>query len=578
MFCIKVFIGRIPFMTRFLTYTAIITSLALWVAWPANAQFQPEDIPGSADAGRIGVQPDLNLPDRERVPIVLPEEAAAVSEAPAQADGIFLTLSSVRFDGATVYSPARLRNIFEKDLGQEVPLSRLWEYAAELTDIYKQDGYFLSRAFVPAQEIDGGNITIGVVEGYIADIIIEGSLNTNNIVSDLKTRVTRHKPIKFKYLESTLLRLDDVPGVDFEAVLTRAGRENGAAVDLTLRQVQEDYSGSLFINNHGSRFTGPHRVGFAFENSFIPLQSTSVSGIANIPGGDEVWSLALNHTIQTAPEASVLLSIAKTISEPGFTLAPSDVESRSFSWSAEWQWQAIRQRHKNLEFGIGFEAKNVDSDILDTALTRDRIRTLKGRFDFEIMDFWNGSNFLSFNVTRGLKGLDANAEDDDNISRDAAQPDFTKITAGWSRQELIHPDWLLSTTAEGQYASKALYSSEEFGVGGPRLGRAYDTSEITGDHGLAGSVEMIWTGFDPIAGATVRPSFFYDIGKIWNIDQSQETAVSISSLGAGIRFSDPSGLTAQFSIAQPLSKGVSTPLYGGSPRNPRLYFKINQFF
>ena len=47
----------------------------------------------------------------------------------------------------------------------------------------------------------------------------------------------------------------------------------------------------------------------------------------------------------------------------------------------------------------------------------------------------------------------------------------------------------------GQWASGPLYSSEEFGYGGKNFGRAYDQSELTGDHGVAASVEVDYAGW-----------------------------------------------------------------------------------
>lgn len=130
----------------------------------------------------------------------------------------------------------------------------------------------------------------------------------------------------------------------------------------------------------------------------------------------------------------------------------------------------------------------------------------------------------------------------------------------------------------GQRASKALYSSEEFGFGGPSVGRAYDSSEMTGDHGIGGSLEVQYTSLEPLNKFKLTPSAFYDLGKIWNIDQGQADGVSASSAGVGLNLSHPSGITGNLTIAQPLSKAIDTPTYGNNGHNPRVYFQLGWGF
>ena len=77
----------------------------------------------------------------------------------------------------------------------------------------------------------------------------------------------------------------------------------------------------------------------------------------------------------------------------------------------------------------------------------------------------------------------------------------------------------LQLTARGQLANDALLASEEFGVGGINSGRGYDPSEIVGDDGISGSVEVQWNEPYPVSYLEDYQLFgFYDIGKVWNTD------------------------------------------------------------
>ena len=43
-----------------------------------------------------------------------------------------------------------------------------------MTKAYREAGYVLSRAIVPAQKISGGSIHIAVVEGFIDQVTVQG--------------------------------------------------------------------------------------------------------------------------------------------------------------------------------------------------------------------------------------------------------------------------------------------------------------------------------------------------------------------------------------------------------------------
>ena len=87
------------------------------------------------------------------------------------------------------------------------------------------------------------------------------------------------------------------------------------------------------------------------------------------------------------------------------------------------------------------------------------------------------------------------------------------------RLQRITPIINLMVAAAGQYAFDPVLADEEFQLGGLPRGRGYEPAEITGDHGIAGTIEL-----------QVRPEFgrdwvdsyqlyaFYDIGAVWQID------------------------------------------------------------
>lgn len=538
-----------------------------------------QTIPGSADAGRVDSSPDEFLPAPEKPKIVLPRYITSETTAPEAADPVKFVLKNVVVENMTSFSQSDIDDIFQPFIDKEIQLSRIWEFAGRITERYQADGYFLSRAYVPAQEVEQGTVIIRVIEGYIADVQIEGQKADNYLVTMFKKRISQPKPLKFHILERELLLLNDIPGLSFEAVLGRMEEPAPeGSVRLILKEIRKESRGRILFDNYGSRFTGPHRASFAYEDSFLPLQNTAISGIATIPGRNELWALSFNHEFRVLPEVSLDFSLGHTISEPGFTLATNDIESQSTNWGVGISWQAIRQRRGNLELSLALEGRNVNTDILDTPLTRDRIRVVRAGMNYDGADPFDGYNIVGIDLSHGVNGLGANNPGEANLSRADAKPDFAKLEVSLQHQQFIMSDWLFIGTVMGQRASKALYSSEEFGFGGPSVGRAYDSSEMTGDHGIGGSLEVQYTSLEPLNKFKLTPSAFYDLGKIWNIDQGQADGVSASSAGVGLNLSHPSGITGNLTIAQPLSKAIDTPTYGNNGHNPRVYFQLGWGF
>src|SRR5256885_1536698 len=85
--------------------------------------------------------------------------------APAGAENIRVLIRGVRITGATVYRPEQLAPLYADMVGHEVPLAAIYELARRITAKYGSDGYVLSRAIVPPQELprQGAVIRIQVV-------------------------------------------------------------------------------------------------------------------------------------------------------------------------------------------------------------------------------------------------------------------------------------------------------------------------------------------------------------------------------------------------------------------------------
>ena len=94
--------------------------------------------------------------------------------APSGAAAITFTVTAVSFEGNTVLPGAQLQAIAAPYIDHPISLTDANDLAAKVTAAYRDAGYILVRAVVPAQQIDRGTLRIQILPGYIDKVRIQG--------------------------------------------------------------------------------------------------------------------------------------------------------------------------------------------------------------------------------------------------------------------------------------------------------------------------------------------------------------------------------------------------------------------
>ncbi len=79
--------------------------------------------------------------------------------------GPSVVVNVLHISGATRFSEARLIAVAGFAPGHTLNLSDLRHMAVAITDFYNAHGYVVAQAYLPAQEIKDGAVTIAVIEG-----------------------------------------------------------------------------------------------------------------------------------------------------------------------------------------------------------------------------------------------------------------------------------------------------------------------------------------------------------------------------------------------------------------------------
>ena len=240
---------------------AIATALAMVsVSFAAVAQGVP---PGAQ------IVPPSDQPGRERerferpaVPLAQPGgPAIAVPgiEAPPGAAETMLVVRQIRIEGATVYTSAQLAELYADLIGHKITLQAVYDVAGRITAKYGADGYVLSRAIIPVQELDpnGAVVRIQVLEGYVETVEWPAQLSGYlDFFSYYALRITSERPANIRTIERYLLLAGDLPGLKFKNSLKPHPTKVGAAI-MVVEVTQKPVDMFNRVDNRGTHARGP---------------------------------------------------------------------------------------------------------------------------------------------------------------------------------------------------------------------------------------------------------------------------------------------------------------------------------
>lgn len=550
--------------------------LALAAVGTAHAQ----TVPGSSDPSR--------LEERFRptqAPQSKPEIRVQSNDAtapPEQAADTHFTLSTVTIDGATVYTATDFAPLYQPMLGHDVTIADIYRLRDAITAKYRAAGYILSQAIVPPQKIEGGVVHIQIVEGSIGAVTIEGDARNTALVSTMADRIKRSSPLNARDLERYTLLIDDLPGVSVSTILKPSAGTRGSA-DLVVTISRKVVEGIASSDNRGSQAIGPLEFATGLSlNSVLGLNEQASVLFATTAPTRELRHVSGKYAQVLNPEGLRLdLAGSYSRSQPGGSLQALDAQGFGTILSVALSEPIMRSRSKTLRIGASFTYQNSRTDLLGFLFSEDRVRYATARVSYDFSDLALGNaypaaNLVQVEINHGFDMLGATHTGSPTLSRVNGHSDFTTFAGEVSRVQRLGPQFSVAISSSGQFAFEPLLSSQQFGLGGRRFGRGYEPSELTGDNGLAVSIEP---RFDLPHGALpfgVQLYAFYEAGTVWAKAPlaGQPGHELLSSTGGGVRLSIASHVSADFELAKPLTHDIASR----GNRNWRPLFDISVSF
>jgi len=520
----------------------------------ASAQAPP-------DAGRI--QQEI---ERSRLPAPAPRPPAAplieepLRPALAAPESARFFVKGFRITRASAFGERELLALLAGFTGKELSLADLQRAADVVTRHYRDRGYFVARAYVPAQEIRDGIVEITVLEGRIDRISVRPAgdtrLRESVIESVLRAPLGTDGLIREAELERGLLLLSDLPGMDAKATLapgTSLGTSN------VIVEVSEAplVTGNADFDTYGNKFSGTYRLG-ATVNVNDPTGSGDRFGVRAVVAAGTAYARAGYQRPVGSSGWRAGAAYAQTRYELCCEFGPLDARGEAETATLHAAYPILRSRDASLYASGALDARRYFNSTIAGTTSDKKARVLTLGATGEGRDFAGGGGLTSFGIAVSFGRLDLDGHAADRALDDATartHGSYAKTAYSLARLQRLDDTNSLYASLSGQFASKNLDSSEKLLLGGPFGVRGYPTGEAAGDEGVLFSVELRHD---------VRPGLqfaaFVDHGEIrlhrneWPGWQGTNTRITnryaLSSYGVGLAWSEPGSFLLRASIAR----------------------------
>ena len=547
----------------------VATFVAAAVPLAAGAQGV---LPNSGDLAGRERQRFIEPPPPQAQPrgptVLLPSEAP-----PAGAEQLKIVIRDVCIKGGTIYSKDDLAPLWRGLIGHEIPVQALYDLAKAITAKYGADGYVLSRAIVPPQEFapHGAVPCLQIVEGYVERVEWPASLaRYRNFFDDYAARITAERPVRVQTIERYLLLANDLPGLKFSTSLKPSPNHVGASI-LVVEVTEKPWDLLGRTDNRGTHARGPiqflasvtanNRLGLHESLNFTWAATAHLQEL-------EYFSVAYRQVLNSEG-LYVFLNASHGFGHPGTQAFEAiNFKTRSNYAEAGLASPLIRTRELNLTLSGLVFLNNAHSDTIFgnvNPTTDDRLRGVRLKADLDWADRWLGINQVNVTASHGFEGLGStqNSVLDSagfpiagNLipSRGVGRVDFSKIEGTISRTQPLFWGFSAFGALYGQYAGEPLLVPEQCGYGGRFFGRAYDSSQLLGDHCFEALGELRYDlpKFAPQI-SQVQLYGFRDYGKVWLLTSAATGLgghVSGASIGGGLHVGWLNYVSADLSYAR----------------------------
>jgi hemolysin activation/secretion protein len=466
-----------------------------------------------------------------RLPERLPEaEPRPALPAVKEADGLKVPIKSIRFSGSTrLATEEELQAVVAPAIGKELDFAGIRQLASRVTELLKSKGWFLSSAYLPEQDLAGGELHIVVLEGILDASPETGKAYTITVDESASLRIDPRRleaiaerylpagaPAREDMLERALLLMKDMPGISAQAQLEPGSQPGSTRVGINATEGPL-LQGNAWLDNYGNKDTGRMQ-------SYAAARLNDPLGIGDQVSltGTHARGLDLVGLGYALPLGSQGLAAQAAVSHMHYKIVEGTGQAAGLKGSAstaglKLSYPFIRSRIRNLNGSLAYTAKALKDDFQSGNLRDKRIHNWNIGLSCDMLDMAGGGGLSIANLgwTGGRVDLSRNAGDAaaDSLAY-RAQGGFNKLNYGVTRLQRLTGTFTLMANFSGQATGDNLDSAEKFILGGPAGVRAYSGSEAMGDSGWLSTLELRYDLPQRTAWGNLQFNAFVDTGRI----------------------------------------------------------------
>lgn len=466
-------------MLRTLLPTALVLAFthASWAQTLPDAGIHIQRIPTAPLASdtpesiRVDPQPDPQAPTAEAIATVF-------------------QVRHLQLTGVTLFHEDDLLHAAGFEPGLTINLAALQAMAQRITHYYRQHGYLVAKAYLPAQDITHGVVTMTVLEGQYGLIQLDNTSRLHTSVIDgLMAGLEPNAVIALAPLETRLLLLSDVPGIRVRSTLV-PGEQVGLSNVVVNVMPGPRVSGSIDADNLGNRYTGETRLG-------ATVRLNNPSGRGDLASVRMMSSGSGMHYARVSYQAPMGRGhVGAAYSDLRYALGREfeDLRARGHArvTTVFGAYPVQRSRTANMSVGLALEAKTFQ-DRLEAVGAHDDKRALVAvaTWHGDRRDSWRGGgiNQYAFAWTSGRLNIRTPEAQQRDAHTANTHGQFHKLTTDVSRIQQVTPHLSLYASVKGQVVSRNVDSSEKMAMGGRSGVRAYPQSEASADEGWVFTLE-----------------------------------------------------------------------------------------
>ncbi|MBV7535714.1 BamA/TamA family outer membrane protein [Duganella sp. sic0402] len=494
--------------------------------------------------------------------------AVAVASAWGADDIVRFDIARFEAQGNTLLPQAQVEAVLAPHAGKQRDFGDVQRALEALEKAYRDQGYNMVMIELPEQELNGGVVTLRVVEARIGRVSVKGNqyFDEANIRRSLPALQPGRSP-KLTAVSANLKQGNENPSRQITMKL-KPGEKNDE-VDAEL-EVKDESPWKIMGNadNTGTEATGKTHLGVILQNANLfnrdHIATLQYTTSAEEPGRVKVYGAGYHIPLYESGDsldfyASYSNVDSGTINAGLFNLA---VSGKGAVYGARYN-QVLAKRgelESRLIYGLDVKAFKNSVQLEGTELGNDvTVHPLSISYQAST-PITKGDAGVQLTLLRNIAGGSNGDQQAFTLARINAKTDYTILRVGGSITRALAGEWLLRAIANGQYTRDALIPGEQFGAGGATSVRGFIEREIANDSGLSVNLEAYTPNLCLRAGWNCRLLGFYDTAHVSRNKAlpGELGSTTIASAGVGARFVLSTYVNLQLDYGHVTKAGATT--------------------